>query len=96
MSTTSKDMILSEIQRDAAGIEDRIRKSGEPEYIDCENGKRLVLVDEATYVKMADLADRLDTILSVRESLESMERGEGIHLDIAIAEIQAKYGLPKE
>ncbi len=46
------------------------------------NGKaELVVQDAASYQRLFDLAERLETIQAVKEGIASVERGEGTPMD---------------
>jgi hypothetical protein len=53
------------------------------------NGKaELVVQDAKSYQRLLDLAERLETIQAVKESLASVERGEGRPLDTVFDELE--------
>ncbi|WP_233578159.1 hypothetical protein [Tautonia sociabilis] len=53
-------------------------------------GAELVIQDAASYRKLLDLTERLDTIQAIKEGLASMERGEGKALEDAFEALEGE------
>jgi hypothetical protein len=55
----------------------------------------LVVQDAASYQKLADLAERLETIQAVKESLASIDRGEGTPMDVVFDALEKLIRQPR-
>ena len=51
--------------------------------------------DAASYQKLADLAERLETIEAVKESLASIDRSEGNEMDEVFDALEKRIRQPK-
>ena len=85
---------LSDFQRKTREHIQRLRETGRPEVLTVNGKAALVVQDADAYQRLLDLADRMDTLLAVREGLDSMERGEGVSLAEFDKEMRAKHGIP--
>ena len=74
----------------------RLKESGEPEVLTVDGRPVFIIQDIASYERLLDRLDRLETIEAVREGLEQMKRGEGKPLDEAFAELYARLGIEEE
>lgn len=84
---------LSDFQRKTREHIERLQKTGRPEVLTVNGKAALVVQDADAYQRMLELADRMDTLLAVREGLDSMRRGEGIPLEEFDREMREKHGL---
>ena len=85
---------LTEFLRNHREAVGRLRATGRAEVLTV-HGKAVVVVQDAeAYQRMLDLADQMDTIIGIREGLDSIERGEGMSLDEFKRRFRAKYPLP--
>ena len=75
---------------------DRLRKTGRPEVLTVHGKAAVVVQDADAYQRILELADQMDTILGVREGLDSIDRGEGMSLDEFERRFREKYPLPDE
>ncbi len=85
---------LSDFQRKTREHIERLKATGRPEVLTVNGKAQLVVQDADAYQRLLDLADRMDTLLTVRESLESMKRGEGLSLDEFDRAMRSDHGLP--
>jgi len=72
---------LTDFLRNHRPVVERLRETGRPEVLTVHGKGAVVVQDAQAYQRMLELADQMDTILSVRESLDSIERGEGMSLE---------------
>lgn len=86
---------LTDFQRKTREHVERLHETGRPEVLTVNGKAALVVQDADAYQRMLDLAYRMDTLLAVRESLDSIARGEGIPLEEFDREMREKHGLPK-
>jgi len=72
---------LSDFLRNHRTHMERLADTGRPEVLTVNGRARVVIQDAEAYQRVAELADRMEAILAVREALESVGRGEGISLE---------------
>jgi hypothetical protein len=58
------------------------------------NGKQFHVADAGGYSRLVQLIDWLETVEACREGYAAMQRGEGLPLDEAFAELRRVNGLP--
>ena len=85
---------LSDFQRKTREHVERLKESGRPEVLTVNGKASLVVQDADAYQRLLELANRMDTLLAVKESLDSMQRGEGISLEDFDREMRSKHGIP--
>ena len=73
---------LTAFKRNTAEYVDRIKKSGKPLVLTVNGRAEIVVQDAASYQRMLDLIDRVETIEAVREGVESVRRGKTMSLDL--------------
>lgn len=83
---------LSDFQRKTREHIERLQETGRPELLTVNGKAALVVQDADAYQRLLELADRMDTLLAVREGLDSMQRGEGISLEELDKEMREKNG----
>ena len=73
----------------------QLKQTGQPVVLTINQKAELVVQDAVSYQKLADLAERLETIQAVRESLASIDRGEGIAMDAVFNALEQQVRQPK-
>ena len=73
---------------------ERLRETGRPEVLTVHGKGAVVVQDVEAYQRMLELAEQMDTIIAVREGLDSINNGEGMSLDEFKRQFRAKYPLP--
>ena len=74
---------LTDFKRNTPEFLRRLKETGNPLVLTINGKAELVVQDAASYQRLFDLAERLETIQAVKEGLASAERGEGKALDDA-------------
>src|SRR5262249_15528708 len=72
---------LTDFKRNTREFLRQLRETGEPVVLTINGKAELVVQDARSYQKLRALAERLETIEAVQESLASMKRGEGRPMD---------------
>ncbi len=72
---------LTDFKRNTPKFLRRLKKSGHPVVLTINGKAELVVQDAASYQRLFELAERLETIQALKESLASAERGEGRAID---------------
>ena len=80
---------LTDFKRRTSDFLAQLKETGHPLVLTINGKAELVVQDARSYQKLLDLAERMETIQAVRESLASLKRGEGQPMDEAFAEIEA-------
>jgi PHD/YefM family antitoxin component YafN of YafNO toxin-antitoxin module len=73
-----------------------LRDRGEPAVLTINGTGRLVIDDPATYAKLLELVDRVETLAGIREAMAEFERGEGRPAAEVFEEIRRKYDIPRD
>jgi prevent-host-death family protein len=72
---------LTDFKRKTPEFLRQLKKTGHPVVLTINGKAELVVQDAASYQRLFELAERLETIQAVKESLASIDRGEGRSLD---------------
>ena len=88
MRTAEADMNLSQdihpltdFKRNTPEFLRQLKETGNPVVLTINGKAELVVQDAASYQRLFDLAERLETIQAVKEGLASADRGEGTPID---------------
>jgi len=84
---------LSDFQRNTKAHLRRLKRTGKPEVLTINGKAQLVVQDAASYQKLLDAVDQLETIEALRESIAQANRGEGRPMRQVIEDIAAKHGI---
>jgi len=84
---------LSDFQRNTKAHLRRLKRTGKPEVLTINGQAQLVVQDAASYQKLLDAVDQLETIEALRESIAQANRGEGRPMRQVIEDIAAKHGI---
>jgi PHD/YefM family antitoxin component YafN of YafNO toxin-antitoxin module len=83
MNLTQDIHSLTDFKRNTPEFLRQLNESGHPLVLTINGKAELVVQDAASYQRLFDLAERLDTIHAVKEGWASADRGEGRSLDDA-------------
>ncbi len=83
MNLTRDIHSLTDFKRRTPEFLRQLKETGEPVVLTINGKAELVVQDAATYQKLLELAERLETIEAVKEGLASIDRGEGRPMDDA-------------
>jgi prevent-host-death family protein len=72
---------LTDFKRNTPEFLRQLKETGNPVVLTINGRAELVVQDAASYQRLFDLAERLETIQAVKEGLASADRGEGKPLD---------------
>jgi PHD/YefM family antitoxin component YafN of YafNO toxin-antitoxin module len=72
---------LTDFKRNTPEFLRQLKESGHPLVLTINGKAELVVQDAVSYQRLLDLAERLDTIHAVKESLASADRGQGRPID---------------
>ena len=72
---------LTDFKRNTTDFLAQLKQTGRPVVLTINGKAELVVQDAASYQRLFDLAERLETIQAGKEGLASADRGEGKALD---------------
>lgn len=72
---------LTDFKRNTPEFLRRLKETGNAVVLTINGKAELVVQDAASYQRLFDLAERLETIQAVKEGLASADRGEGRPMD---------------
>lgn len=72
---------LTDFKRNTPEFLRQLKETGQPIVLTINGKAELVVQDAASYQKLLDLAERLETIQAVKEGLASIDLGEGKPMD---------------
>lgn len=75
---------LSNFKRDTAKFRKRMRKTGEPVVLTVNGRAELVVQDAASYQRLLELADQVESLAFLRQSLDEADRGNMVPMKPAI------------
>lgn len=71
----------------------RLKATGQPEILTVKGRAEVVIQDAASYQKMLERLERMETLAAIRAGLEAAERGETKDAAQVLAEMKERYGL---
>ena len=77
MKLTRDIQSLSTFKRDTAKIVRQLKKTGQPVVLTVNGKAALIVQDAASYQKLLDALEKMQTIEGIRRGLESMKRNRG-------------------
>ena len=83
---------LSRFKRNTADYLRQMKKTGQPVVLTVNGKAELVVQDAASYQKLLDLIDRLQTVQELREGLDDVEKGRVRPAEEALQEIKSSKG----
>jgi prevent-host-death family protein len=84
---------LTDFKRKTPEFLKLLRETGEPVVLTINGKAELVVQDARSYQRLRELAERLQTIEAVQESLATMKRGEGRPLDEVFGELEKRLAV---
>jgi prevent-host-death family protein len=81
---------LTDFKRNTPKFLRQLKETGRPLVLTINGKAELVVQDAASYQRLFELAERLETIEAVKGSLAAIDRGEGRPMDEVFDELQAE------
>lgn len=69
---------LSNFKRTTARFLERLRETGEPVILTINGKAELVVQDAKSYQRLLELAERIETVESIRQGMQKLDEGKGI------------------
>jgi prevent-host-death family protein len=86
---------LTDFKRKTSDFLRQLKETGNPVVLTINGKAELVVQDAASYQRLFDLAERLETIQAVKEGIASADRGEGRPMDDAFDGLEKELSLAK-
>ena len=84
---------LTDFKRNTPEFLKQLRETGEPVVLTINGKAELVVQDARSYQRLGELAERLQTIEAVQESLATMKRGVGRPLEEVFSELEKRFAV---
>jgi prevent-host-death family protein len=84
---------LSEFKRNTVRLVRQLKKTGEPIILTLNGKAEVVILDAASYGRVREALERLETLEGIRDGLEDMAAGRTLSLEDAREEATKKYGV---
>jgi len=92
----SRDILsLTDFKRNTPEYLRQLKETGDPVVLTINGKAELVVQDAASYQRLFAIAERLETIEAVKDSLASIDRGEGRPMDDFFDALEAELRRPK-
>ncbi len=85
---------LSNFKRNTLRFLEQLRETGEPVVLTINGKAELVIQDAKSYQRLMDLAERVETMESIRRGLEDIAEGRSLTLEEVKEELRTKHGIP--
>jgi prevent-host-death family protein len=85
---------LTDFKRNTPEFLAQLKRTGRPVVLTINGRAELVVQDAASYQKLMELAERLETIRAVRDGLASVGRGEGRPADAVFDDLEKELRAP--
>ncbi len=97
MLDISKDIhSLSDFKRNTSDFVQQLEDSGHPLVLTVNGSAKLVVLDTASYQRLAELADRAEAIEGIRRGLEAAKAGKSKPAEQVFDEMRRKYDIPED
>ena len=86
---------LSSFKRDTVRFLEQLRETGEPVVLTINGKAELVVQDAASYQRLLELAERIETVETIRQGMQELDEGKGISLDEFREHIRRRHNLQR-
>ena len=87
---------LADFTQNSAEFIEQLEETGQPVTLTVNGKAKVIIQDAQAYRRMLELADQMEMLEGIQESLDSMKQGKGISLHDFKKRMSEKYGLPME
>jgi hypothetical protein len=71
-----------------------LRQTGEPIVLTLNGQAQLIIPDDASYQRLLDLVEQIETMEAIREGLEDLKAGRTLSLEEVRERFLQRHGLP--
>ena len=86
---------LSNFKRNTVRFLEQLRETGVPVVLTINGKAELVVQDAKSYQRLLELADRIETVESIRQGMQELDEGKGISLDEFREHIRRKHNIQR-
>ncbi len=88
-----KTETLADFNRNPEAVLERLRKSGDAMLLKVDDAGEVIVQDAASYQRLVDVVDRLESLAVIKEGLEDAAAGRSRPMREVLAELAEKYHL---
>jgi prevent-host-death family protein len=81
---------LSNFKRNTSEFLQKLKKSGDPLVLTINGRAEVVVQDAASYQRLLDISERLETIDALRPAIEEMKAGKGESAESVLAQLASR------
>lgn len=97
MIDVSRDInSLSNFKRNTSDFIEQLKETGRPIVLTLNGKAEIVVQDAASYQRMLEIVERMESIEAIREGIRSVDRGEGRDAGELLNELREKYSVSGE
>jgi len=85
---------LTEFKTKTPTFQEQLKETGRAVLLTVNGHAELAVMSAATFQRILEALDRLDSIQGVRDGMNQIKAGEGRALDEAVAELRKKLNVP--
>jgi PHD/YefM family antitoxin component YafN of YafNO toxin-antitoxin module len=86
---------LSNFKRNTVRFLEQLRETGEPVVLTINGKAELVVQDATSYQRLLELAERIETVESIRQGMQELDEGKGISLEEFREHIRRKHNIQR-
>ncbi|HLQ45424.1 MAG TPA: hypothetical protein VK137_11885 [Planctomycetaceae bacterium] len=86
---------LTHFKRETGRVIQQLKKTGQPMVLTVNGQAQLVVQDAAAYSQLLTAMERAEMLAGIKLGLSSMERGDGVSFDVAVAKLRKRHKIPK-
>jgi PHD/YefM family antitoxin component YafN of YafNO toxin-antitoxin module len=86
---------LSNFKRNTVRFLEQLRETGEPVVLTINGKAELVVQDAKSYQRLLELAERIETVESIRQGMQELDEGKGISLEEFREHIRRKHNIQR-
>jgi PHD/YefM family antitoxin component YafN of YafNO toxin-antitoxin module len=86
---------LSNFKRNTVRFLEQLRETGQPVVLTINGKAELVVQDAKSYQRLLELAERIETVESIRQGMQELDEGKGISLDEFREHMRRKHNIQR-
>lgn len=86
---------LTDFKRKSTELIERLEASGRPQVLTVEGSPKVVVMAVDAYERMAEIADRAETVEKIRRGLEDVKAGRTTPAAEVFEELRRKLNIPR-
>ena len=86
---------LTDFKRKSTELIEKLEASGRPQVLTVEGSPKVVVMGVAAFERMAELAERAETVAKIRQGLEDVKAGRTTPAAEVFEELRRKFNIPR-